>query len=447
MEHVQRIHDIIVANEVTLFFAWAIGAVLGLGLLARIPIFSRILWSFNRSGSTIMTTLGVLGTFIGIFLGLIDFDVARIDESVPQLLEGLKTAFLTSILGMGAAVSLKIFQAFVPVQGALSTSVTPEIIHETLKNIEESADGLRSTIKEGQEELVKEFRGFAQKMTENNSKALIEALEGVIRDFNTQLNEQFGENFKQLNQAVGALLDWQKKYKQYIETTERRIEMATTSLETSEASMKEISAHTERIPTALQGMEDVLTALLDTTKDLQQHLEAVAELKDRAVAAFPIIDENLKTLTNKFALMVEKTLEDGSAAFQSHKEGLETLKNGYEQMLESSSAYRDRFSNAVDDTLTNMQTAIRTAMQTHTQTIEESATGMQKQIKDSWTRTQETVNEQLETLDTSMQKELTRALEIMSGHLASLSEKFVEDYTPLTERLRDVISMAEDRKR
>lgn len=43
--------------------------------------------------------------------------------------------------------------------------------------------------------------------------------------------------------------------------------------------MKEISAHTERIPAALQGMEDVLTALLDTTKDLQQHLEAVAKPK------------------------------------------------------------------------------------------------------------------------------------------------------------------------
>jgi len=40
-------------------------------------------------------------------------------------------------------------------------------------------------------------------MAENNSKALIEALQEVIRDFNAKINEQFGENFKQLNEAVG----------------------------------------------------------------------------------------------------------------------------------------------------------------------------------------------------------------------------------------------------
>ena len=39
---------------------------------------------------------------------------------------------------------------------------------------------------------------------------LIEALKEVIRDFNKNLNEQFGENFKQLNEAVERTVVWQE---------------------------------------------------------------------------------------------------------------------------------------------------------------------------------------------------------------------------------------------
>ena len=54
------------------------------------------------------------------------------------------------------------------------------------------------------------------------SKALIEALRDVIRDFNAKLTEQFGDNFKQLNEAVGKLLVWQNQYTTHIETMTAR---------------------------------------------------------------------------------------------------------------------------------------------------------------------------------------------------------------------------------
>jgi hypothetical protein len=56
---------------------------------------------FLQSIPNIFTTLGVLGTFLGIVWGLWKFDVNDIDSSIPRLLEGLKTAFFTSILGIG----------------------------------------------------------------------------------------------------------------------------------------------------------------------------------------------------------------------------------------------------------------------------------------------------------------------------------------------------------
>ena len=55
---------------------------------------------------SILSTLGVLGTFGGITIGLIFFDTGDLDESIPLLLSGLKTAFFTSIAGMLSSVYL-----------------------------------------------------------------------------------------------------------------------------------------------------------------------------------------------------------------------------------------------------------------------------------------------------------------------------------------------------
>ena len=42
----------------------------------------------------------MLGTFFGITMGLIAFDSGDLDKSIPGLLDGLKTAFFTSLAGM-----------------------------------------------------------------------------------------------------------------------------------------------------------------------------------------------------------------------------------------------------------------------------------------------------------------------------------------------------------
>lgn len=55
---------------------------------------------FREYAPTLMGALGILGTFIGIIIGLLNFNTESIDTSIPVLLGGLKTAFITSIVGM-----------------------------------------------------------------------------------------------------------------------------------------------------------------------------------------------------------------------------------------------------------------------------------------------------------------------------------------------------------
>lgn len=55
---------------------------------------------------SIISTLGVLGTFAGITVGLVHFNPHELTNSIPDLLEGLKTAFFTSLAGMVGSVIL-----------------------------------------------------------------------------------------------------------------------------------------------------------------------------------------------------------------------------------------------------------------------------------------------------------------------------------------------------
>lgn len=61
---------------------------------------------------TLLTTMGIFGTFLGIVLGLLDFNQLDIEASIPPLLEGLKTAFITSLAGILLSLVFKTASTF-----------------------------------------------------------------------------------------------------------------------------------------------------------------------------------------------------------------------------------------------------------------------------------------------------------------------------------------------
>lgn len=98
---------------------------------------------------SIVSTLGVFGTFLGITIGLAGFDVSDLTRSIPILLGGLKTAFYTSLCGMGGSLLLRHFCTdikFDKEDGGISS--TDSAIKELGKSVREMSTTLVSAIKE-----------------------------------------------------------------------------------------------------------------------------------------------------------------------------------------------------------------------------------------------------------------------------------------------------------
>jgi len=67
----------------------------------------------------------------------------------------------------------------------------------------------------------------------------------------------------------------------------------------------------------------------------------------------------------------------------------------------------------------------------------------QQQSLQQLQRIGERVERQVVVLDESMEEELNKALKSFGMQLTALSEKFVSDYSPLTDKLQRLVKMAE----
>lgn len=98
---------------------------------------------------SMISTLGVLGTFAGITIGLLYFDTKNLDDSIPKLLSGLKTAFFTSLAGMIGSLFLskQVNSALDEKDGGMSD------IDMAAGQICKAVDAMNTTTKEVFEEL------------------------------------------------------------------------------------------------------------------------------------------------------------------------------------------------------------------------------------------------------------------------------------------------------
>tara|TARA_B100001109_G_scaffold255677_1_gene260046 strand:- start:102312 stop:103550 length:1239 start_codon:yes stop_codon:yes gene_type:complete len=404
------------------FSAWTLGLMV---LITALTVFFHVFRYSSRTAEVapnILTSIGIFGTFLGVALGLWYFDTTDIQGSVPKLMDGLKTAFWSSIVGLLGALTLKIRAALSQTGRREATQTRVATIDDLDASLKHLADQLNPESPHGLPQqlasqhrqsldamgrVVNTLESYEERMAEANAKALISAIETVMREFNTKINEQYGDNFKRLNESVISMLEWQKQYKSQI--TELIDEQKRTSGSMKEASdaFEYMVRHANAFNGISESLQDLLNGLEAQRANLQSQLSSLADLVNNAADGLPQLEERVVALTQGMAEAVEK---------------------------------QQRWSN---EQLTGMQQGLQTQLQ---QALSDSDTRLQEQQNQSLQQLQrigERVERQVTVLDESMEEELNKALKSFGMQLTALSEKFVSDYSPLTEKLQRLVKMAE----
>lgn len=455
----------------------------------------------------ITATLGVLGTFVGISLGLLAFNPSNIEASIPNLLEGMKTAFITSVVGMTASIVMKykqekknlskqeetinyeddteVAKAMIGELKTLnSTLITnQQQMVDRFKAMDENSNrkqdellkGLKvfnSDVNRKQEELIKEFKSFAETMAEQNSKSLIEALNDVIKDFNNKITEQFGENFKQLNEAVGALLIWQGNYKNHIEASEKQLEKTIESIIKTEEFTTAIADKANVLISISEKLEPTLIGIDNNQKNIQTNMEALAEITSDAKEAIPSINAYLDTMFNKIqsnfnnsTSVIEGYTENYLGNFNEVVEGLRTIVPDINtSMVETSKSFKstlttfkEEISKTLEFNMKSMQAQVQTlenatnsitgnldnAFSNMSSNIEEVNADMSEQIKSMIENSEERFKSKVDQLHKTLEIELNNSLKTLGTQLVQISNRFAQDYIPLADKLKQVVNIAE----
>ena len=282
-------------------------------------------------------------------------------------------------------------------------------------------------------ELILAFKEFSNYMLEENSKAFIEALNKTIRDFNINLVETFGSNFKQLNEAVAKLLDWQEHYKDTIELTTENQKTIFNSFRNIETELDNFNQKTKGINTVVSELSLAIKEALEQNYRLNDSLEVIAQLDNQVKELLPNfmkinsnLDDNLKTFSEETNKITDE-LKDFTSNLGS---SLDKSKNQVNKLLEDTIK---SFSTTIEKSEENNKEIVKST----SEKIKALNDELDKSIKEKINKIDNFLKEQVQKTDNALKDNLNDIIKM----LGNISEKFAEDYEPLANKLREIVQL------
>lgn len=362
-----------------------------------------------RTGPSILTSFGIFGTFLGIAFGLMRFDSADIESSVPLMIDGLGIAVWSSIVGILGALSIRLRHALQSIRHQATTEqqATVTDLKDAIGELNSQLAELRVENKSDAQALLQSSRDYQSQMVASNTDALTSAMASVLTDFNGQIEVQYGENFQKFNEALVHLLAWQEQYSSQLEAMLAAQQASIEVINHASQSYEQMIGHSQEFNRVAGSLGELLNGLENQTRNLEGYLSGLSGLVGQASEGLPALGDYVSELTVKLSTSIEHNNESLT------------------QVL--SKAAKD-ISETVEQVTVSLASSVNAAHG-----------GLAEHVEAMTEKT----NAHMQLLDQSMEKELTQALQTFGYQLTALSEKFVNDYMPLTDKLKEVLAIAE----
>lgn len=314
-----------------------------------------------------VSTLGVLGTFFGITVGLLCFKADNIDQisnSITELLEGLKTAFLTSLAGMigSLALSRKINKLYDEETGGVSDiNQAAALVCKSVSELQEAS------VKQSQSQAV--FYNLLQTVVQRMD-ASINTLDANISSINTAANniamhlQKIEGATESMVSTLGNMDETAKAH--YDVTKENRDQLGEIAKQTANMIDKEedvsgkVTTLTEKMHAEMVGIEKKMTETntmlerkFDEFSELlkKNNTEALVEVMKRVTEEFQSqMNALISKLVQENFEQLNKSVEQLNTWQVENKEMISSLTKQYKQMSDEFEATSNTLTKVGDDT-------------------------------------------------------------------------------------------------
>lgn len=324
----------------------------------------------------------------------------------------MKTAFITSLLGITAAILFRAFIALRDRDAPPEKTASPEA-----REIINRLDAIKQAIAgDGDSSMVMQMRALRDESREGFKKmdglsdairnALVKNLEKLMEDLHRIIGEQLkeqlqkladeirevlinrlGDTFVDLKDATVALNEWQRQHR-------AQVEQLTAAFQMTAERIAQIASECEKIPLTMDRLREIMESVHGDLESLHRQVEAFAGMREQAEQSFPLIKEHL-----------DKIGADMSASAQ----GFAGLEN----------VIRDVFAKAEKET--------RRIAEQHAENVEELAGNMRQTMenaqRESAERVAKIVGEGLEKFAGGVNHELERITQEWGQNMVSIAEQ------------------------
>ena len=284
-------------------------------------------------------------------------------------------------------------------------------------------------------ELWKRLQTFAEMLSKSATEQVIKALEAVIVDFNRNLTEQFGENFKRLDASVQKLVEWQEGYRQLLAELHTLYDKSVQKITAIENSVTQIAEQSASIPNSMQHLTGIMETVQFQIAELERHLTAFKELRDHAVEALPQTQAHVEAMTRDIAEAVRVAGDNLSTLRRDSKEQLDSLARAGQSVQDGILVAQDLVTESLRGMQVRVENVQKETLDKQQQATETMVRTMLDETEKAVGRTGEGINKQIESLDEAVSREMNRIMQQMANGLGQIAGQFVTDYKRFKEQI------------
>lgn len=439
---------------------------------------------------TLLTALGVLGTFAGIYQGLqgVNLDIQQADtllKSSTDLLAGMKFAFLTSLFGLGSSSVFMLFLAFGGwVRQGRRDSLRAELSKvaflltpvRVLARIAPGTSGGQSNLTaaaigqavatEMRAVLRAELSPMVTPLTQLTPEAIGQATGGYLRG---ALHEELTPALNSMNTELVSIRELQGKHGQAVDylvtrLREELIEPVVRRLDETAKLTKEASEAVKELKTALGDITISLAGAVETIRDFQT--KTLEDLKQFALDLRGILaqfshDTNgvLLTVAEEIKRAVAESIRGMEAQREAFKESADEaaatfrgIREDLEQSLRVQAGLQKEMLQGVEASTRKVLEEANQAFISQSETlvtIGREASGLMNDaaakllgtlthVDEMLQKTRITVQEELEKFRVEYQKSLTKFFEDQNKRLEETLRKQREELELVIAQLQKV---------
>ncbi|MFY0544959.1 hypothetical protein [Brevibacillus sp. H7] len=319
----------------------------------------------------IFLALGIIGTFLGISMGVSGLDptgdATTLKSGIGTLLSGMKVKFVSSIIGILLSLAWQIADkywlyprlsiSFSEIRQSMDTAFPTQeestVLYQMFQNQEKQMhdfqdflteimipnmiSGFSDALQKAVLPHMEQTQNMMQEMIQKTSSTQMEGINQMVDQFVHSLSEITGEHMKGLGEALQTTIEWQQKVhgemSALVESMQQSAKRQSEMVEKTTVLTEQIHLYTDQIITYQNTLQETLWEMNQTTEKNTALQSSISELLERMVEERNVFhmhfDQHLETLRENVTSIV------------SHSEFQAALQDKIEENLQHISSVTD----------------------------------------------------------------------------------------------------------